>query len=113
MRETRTSDRPQNVDEEEYRLLVESMTDYAIFLLDPAGHVTSWNPGAEQTFGYSRDEILGQHFARFFTPEDQERGDHDRELRVAADQGRAVDERWHVRKDGTRFWGSGITTVLR
>jgi PAS domain S-box-containing protein len=112
MRETRTSDRPRNEIEEEHRLLVESMADYAIFLLDPAGHVTRWNPGAAQTFGYSRDEILGKHFAVFFRPEDQQRGDHERELRVAADQGKATDERWHVRKDGTRFWGSGITTAL-
>jgi PAS domain S-box-containing protein len=80
---------------------------------DPRGLVTGWNTGAEQIFGFHREEILGKPSALLFTPEDQERHAPEDELETARTEGKAADERWHVRKDGTRFWGSGITTVLR
>ena len=90
-------------DEEQYRLLMENVKDYAIFLLDNQGRVVTWNTGAERILGYKEAEIVGQPFARIFTPEDVEQDQPELELRVAADKGRVEDERWHVRKDGTRF----------
>jgi PAS domain S-box-containing protein len=96
-----------------YRMAVESVQDYAIFALDPEGKVASWNPGAEHLLGYGKEEIFGRESANFFTPEDRERGVPPQELRTAAEKGRASDDRWHVRKDGTYFFASGITTALR
>jgi PAS domain S-box-containing protein len=90
--------------ERRFRLLVESVTDYAIFMLDPAGAVVQWNPGAERLKGYSRDEILGQHFSRFYTPEDQQAGVPRRLLDQSIATGKAEAEGWRVRKDGSRFW---------
>jgi PAS domain S-box-containing protein len=98
--------------EEQYRLLMENVKDYAIFMLDPQGRVVTWNIGAERALGYKEGEIVGQPFARIFTPEDVEQDQPELELRVAADKGRVEDERWHVRKDGTRFWASGVVTPL-
>jgi two-component system, cell cycle sensor histidine kinase and response regulator CckA len=98
--------------EERFRLLVESVKDYAIFMLDLDGHVASWNNGAEHIFGYLEREILGRSFSRLFTPEDIERGQPQQELRTALAEGRAGDERWQVRKDGTCFWASGVVTPL-
>lgn len=95
-----------------FRLLVENVTDYAIFVIDPEGRVESWNPGAERLLGYREDEILGQSVAVFFTPEDIEQGFPQRELHQALEQGRGNDDRWHVRKDGTRFWCGGTMTPL-
>ncbi|HEU5326589.1 MAG TPA: PAS domain-containing sensor histidine kinase [Thermomicrobiales bacterium] len=95
-----------------FRLLVESVTDYAIFLLDPAGHVRTWNAGAQRIKGYTAGEIIGQHFSRFYTPEDRERGKPALGLHVAATEGRWEDEGWRVRKDGTRFWASVVITAL-
>jgi PAS domain S-box-containing protein len=99
--------------EERYRLLVESVRDYAIFWLDPQGRVASWNAGAERMTGYRVEEILGHAVAVFFTPEDQQRGQVEQELRTAVATGRSENEGWRVRKDGSRFWGNEILTPIR
>ncbi|HET7540076.1 MAG TPA: PAS domain S-box protein [Polyangiaceae bacterium] len=99
--------------DERFRLLVQSVEDYAIFLLDARGHVASWNVGAERIKGYRAEEILGQHFSRFYPPEDVAAGKCELELRVAAEQGRIEDEGFRVRKDGTRFWANVVITALR
>jgi diguanylate cyclase (GGDEF)-like protein/PAS domain S-box-containing protein len=99
--------------EERYRLLVEGAKDYAMLLTDPDGLITRWNLGAERIFGYTEAEILGQPLSRIFTPEDIAHGAPVDELRTALMEGRAEDERWHMRKDGTRFWASGVNTPLR
>jgi PAS domain S-box-containing protein len=91
-------------EEGRYRLLVEAITDYAICMLDPAGIVTSWNPGAQRIKGYFADEIIGQHFSRFYTDEDRAAGMPKRALETAAREGKFETEGWRVRKDGTRFW---------
>jgi PAS domain S-box-containing protein len=91
-----------------YRLLVNSISDYAIFMLDAGGYVASWNPGAERFKGYRAEEILGQHFSRFYTPEDLAAGLAERALRTAATEGRFENEGWRVRKDGTRFWADVV-----
>ena len=96
-----------------YRLLVESVRDYAIFALDPTGRILSWNAGAERIKGYSAGEIIGQHFSIFYGPEDLATGKPDMELRVAERDGRIEDEGWRLRKDGTRFWASVVITALR
>jgi PAS domain S-box-containing protein len=94
--------------EERYRTLVNAITDYAIFMLDPAGTIISWNAGAEALKGYTEDEILGEHFSRFYTPEDKEKGLPALALKTAAEEGRFVKEGWRVRKDGSRFWASVV-----
>jgi PAS domain S-box-containing protein len=99
--------------EERFRLMVESTEDYAIIMLDTDGTVVSWNPGAERTLGYSNEEIVGQSFELFFTREDVAAGKPSRELREAAESGRAADENWLVKNDHTLFWASGVTTALR
>jgi PAS domain S-box-containing protein len=91
---------------ERFQLLVNSITDYAIYLLDPQGHVASWNSGAQRFKGYTQEEILGQHFSRFYTEEDRASGLPERALRTAATEGKFEAEGWRVRKDGTRFWTS-------
>ncbi|HEX7978356.1 MAG TPA: PAS domain-containing sensor histidine kinase [Gemmatimonadaceae bacterium] len=96
-----------------YQLLVESVRDYAIFALDPAGVILTWNAGAERIKGYSADEIIGRHFSTFYTAEDLAAGKPEKELVVAAREGRVDDEGWRVRKDGTRFWASVVITALR
>ena len=88
-----------------FKLLVDSITDYAIYMLDPDGRVTSWNAGAERIKGYAADEIIGRHFSRFFTAEDQARGLPARALASAAPEGRVETEGWRVRKDGTPLLG--------
>jgi two-component system CheB/CheR fusion protein len=95
------------------RMVAESANDYAIITQDEAGHTTSWNKGAEKLFGYTEDEMLGQTLERLFVPEDLVRGVPVDELRRAREDGRADDERWYVRKDGSRFYCSGVTTPLR
>lgn len=99
--------------ESSFRLLVDSVRDYAIVMLDPAGHVTTWNAGAEQIKGYSADQILGKHFSVFYPAEALQRGLPERELKEAAETGRFEDEGWRVRKDGTRFWANVVMTSLR
>jgi PAS domain S-box-containing protein len=99
--------------EEQFRLLVDGVQDYAIFMLDPAGNVVSWNTGAEQIKGYRADEILGHHFSCFYTPEDIESEKPERELESAAKDGRYEEEGWRLRKGGSRFWASVVITALR
>ncbi len=99
--------------EERFRLLVEGARDYAIFMLDPSGRVSIWNTGAERMKGYSAAEVIGEHFARFYPPEDVERGLPDAELQTAAREGRLESEGWRVRKDGSQFWANAIITALR
>jgi PAS domain S-box-containing protein len=99
--------------EERFRLLVEHVADYAIYLLDPEGRVATWNLGAERMKGYETREILGSSFARFFPQEDVESGKPARELETARTCGRFEDEGWRVRKDGSRFWANAVLTVLR
>lgn len=99
--------------EERYKLFVDSVKDYAIIMLDPNGKVLSWNEGAERLKGYKAEEILGQHFSKFYTPESN-RGDYpNKELEIAASEGRYEDENWRLRKDGSRFWASVVITALR
>jgi len=96
-----------------FRLLVESIREYAIFVLDPEGNVLTWNPGAQAMKGYTRDEIVGQHFSKFYPREAIESGWPQRELALALKEGRFADEGWRVRKDGTTFWASVIIVALR
>jgi PAS domain S-box-containing protein len=98
--------------EERFRLLVSEVADYAILMLDPEGGIVSWNAGAERIKGYRSEEIIGQHFSRFYPKEDAESGKPARGLKVAAEQGRFVDEGWRVRKDGSRFWANVVITAL-
>ena len=95
-----------------FKLLVESVKDYAIFLLDPQGRVSSWNEGARRIKGYEEHEILGMHFSAFYPQEDVEAGKPERELRMARESGRVEDEGWRVRKDGTRFFALVVITAL-
>ncbi|WP_224247443.1 sensor histidine kinase [Hyalangium gracile] len=99
--------------EERFRRLVEGVQDYAIFMLDPTGHVVTWNAGAERIKGYRAEEILGQSLTRFFIPEDVASGKGARELELALREGRYEEEGWRMRKDGSRFWASVILTPLR
>ncbi len=99
--------------EEMLRLLVESVSDYALFMLDPSGYIASWNLGAARIKGYSAEEIIGQHFSVFYPEEDVRAGKPDWELVVAADVGRFEDEGWRLRKDGSPFWANVVITALR
>ncbi|HWD98138.1 MAG TPA: PAS domain S-box protein [Bryobacteraceae bacterium] len=99
--------------EERLRLLVEGVHDYGMFLMDTNNRIVSWNRGAEAIFGYPEKEILGQSGVIIFTPEDRERGEAEREIGTAIREGRAEDERWHLRKDGRRIFCSGVLTALR
>jgi PAS domain S-box-containing protein len=100
------------VDQELFRMLVESAQDYAIFLLTPEGNIASWNKGAENIKGYSADEIVGEHFSRFYPPEMIDRRWPQTELRLAKERGRFEDEGWRIRKDGSRFWANVTITAL-
>jgi PAS domain S-box-containing protein len=95
------------------RLLVDSVIDYALFMLDPSGHVATWNPGAQKIKGYTAEEIIGQHFSRFYPAEDIAAGKPARELEIAREVGRVEDEGWRLRKDGSRFWANVVITALR
>lgn len=99
--------------DERFRILVDSARDYAIFFMDVDGFIIDWNIGAERILGYSEHEIIGQPGAIVYTPEDQAQGVPASELEIARMEGRAANERWHVRKDNSRFWGSGIVISLR
>jgi PAS domain S-box-containing protein len=106
----RSKDESSRQSEERFRLLVESIKDYAIFMLDPDGRIVTWNAGAELIKGYSASEIIGEHFSKFYPPEARDFPAH--ELRVAAAEGRFADEGWRVRKDGSRFWANVVITAL-
>jgi PAS domain S-box-containing protein len=99
--------------EERFRLLVEQVKDYAIFMLDPQGNIATWNEGAERFKGYTASEIIGQHFSRFYTPEDIARRHPWNELEIATREGRYEEEGWRLRKDGSRFWANVVITALR
>ena len=95
------------------QLLVESVVDYAIFVLDPEGNVVTWNSGAERIKGWTQDEIVGRHFSIFYPPDDIAARKPWNELVVAAEVGRVSDEGWRMRKDGSRFWADVVITSLR
>jgi len=99
--------------EERFRLLVQGVTDYAIYMLSPEGEVSNWNVGAERIKGYSEHEIVGKHFSQFYTPEEREGGMPVRALATAAREGRYEAEGWRLRKDGTRFWAHVIIDAIR
>jgi PAS domain S-box-containing protein len=96
-----------------YRLLIEAVTDYAIYLLDPSGAVTTWNPGAQRFKGYTAGDIIGQHFSRFYTEQDQKDGLPSRALEIARRNGKFEAEGWHVRKDGSTFWAYVVIDPIR
>jgi two-component system, chemotaxis family, CheB/CheR fusion protein len=102
-----------DVGRERMQLIAETMTDFAILTLDLEGRLTSWSPGATQLFGYAPGEAIGQHFDILFRPEERALGAPAEKLRIARETGRSPDERWMLRKDGSLFWGSGITVPLR
>lgn len=99
--------------QESFRLFVESVREYAMFQTDPAGMITTWNPGAERLLGYTEQEILGRTIDKLFTREDVEKGEPETEREVARERGSSLDVRWHVRKDGSQFFASGILTAVR
>ena len=101
------------MDDRRYQLLVNAITDYAIYMLDPAGIVTSWNAGAERIKGYAADEIIGEHFSRFYAEEDRAAGAPERALAVAGEVGRFESEGWRLRKDGARFWAHVVIDPIR
>ena len=100
-------------DDGRYRMLIEAVTDYAIYMLDPQGRISSWNPGARRFKGYQESEILGQHFSRFYTDADREAGLPQRALEIAAREGKFEGEGWRCRKDGTRFWAYVVIDPIR
>ncbi len=99
--------------EERFRLLVEGTKDCAIFMLDPTGNIVSWNPGAERIKQYRTEEIIGQHFSRFYPDEEVRAGKPPRELEIAAGEGKYEEEGWRIRKDGSRFWANVLITALK
>jgi len=111
--ERRLADEALKASEENFRLLIQSVTDYAIYMLDAEGHVTNWNSGAQRIKGYSASEIVGQHFSRFYSEEDRQKGEPQRGLTTALREGRFENEGWRIRKDGTRFWASIVIDPIR
>jgi PAS domain S-box-containing protein len=99
--------------EELFRRLVEGVSDYAIYMLDPSGIVSNWNAGAQRIKGYGPDEIIGQHFSIFYTDEDRNHGEPARSLVIAEREGRFEAEAWRQRKDGTRFWANVVIDAIR
>jgi PAS domain S-box-containing protein len=121
MEQPKSSDKKQNTymaesqflyGDSTFRLLVDQITDYAIFLLTPGGEVATWNPGAERIKGFRPVDIIGKHFRTFYPREEQEAKKPEYELEVAAETGRFEDEGWRIRKDGSRFWASVIITAI-
>jgi PAS domain S-box-containing protein len=112
MTERRAAEEALRESEERFRLLVHNVLDYGIFMLDPTGHIVSWNDGAERIKGYREEEIRGRHFSVFYPPEDVAAGKPERELEQAIREGRLEDEGWRLRKDGTRFWANVVITAL-
>jgi PAS domain S-box-containing protein len=111
--ERRAAEERLRASEQQFRLLVEGVTDYAIYMLDPNGRVVSWNAGASRIKGYSAEEIIGEHFSRFYSDEDRERGEPQKALATAAEEGRFEKEGWRVRRDGTRFWAHVVVDSIR
>src|SRR5829696_7513634 len=110
---TQARSEPLRTDEQRFRLLIEAVTDYAIYMLDPHGTVTSWNAGAQRFKGYTPDEIIGEHFSRFYTEEDRQTNLPRRALETAVREGRFEQEGWRVRKDGSRFWAHVVIDPIR
>ena len=100
-------------EESRYRLIIEAITDYAIYMLDPAGRITSWNAGAQRSKGYAASEVIGSHFSRFYTDEERALGAPQEALRIAEAEGRFEKEGWRVRKDGVRFWAHVVIDPIR
>lgn len=98
--------------QEDYQLLIDSIKDYAIYMLDTSGHITSWNPGAERMKGYTQQEVIGKHFSMLFRPEDREKEKPAKELEIALAKGRFEEEGWRIRKDGSKFWANIILTPV-
>src|SRR6188768_3095540 len=113
MERTLADERAKRQGAEEFKILVDGVRDYAIFLLDGNGRVTTWNSGAERLKGYKADEIIGKDFSVFYTEEERQAGHPKRLLETTLRDGRYEDENWRVRKDGTRFWASVIITPIR
>ncbi|WIX75002.1 PAS domain S-box protein [Amycolatopsis carbonis] len=112
MTERRTAEQALRESEERFRLLVQDVVDYGIFMLDPGGRIVSWNAGAQRIKGYRAEEIIGQHFSVFYPPEEIAARKPERELETALIDGRLEDEGWRLRKDGTRFWANVVITAL-
>src|SRR6185436_11638271 len=93
-----------HLSDQRFQLLINAVSDYAIYMLDPDGRIVTWNPGARRFKGYEADEIIGEHYSRFFGAEDRAAGLPERALQTAAKEGRYEAESWRVRKDGTQFW---------
>jgi PAS domain S-box-containing protein len=111
--ERRASEEALRRAEQRFHHLVDAVADYSIFMLDPTGHVATWNPGARKTKGYAASEIIGKHFSAFYTAEDRAKGRPEQILETVRREGRFEEEGWRVRKDGTRFWASVVISVLR
>ena len=107
------AERALDLSERQFRILVESVTDYALYMLDANGHVTSWNTGAERIKGYSADEVLGHHFSRFYTEDDRRNGVPQRALETAVREGKWEGEGWRVRKDGSQFWANAVIRPIK
>ena len=99
--------------EEQFRILVQGVTDYALYMLDPSGRITSWNLGAQRIKGYLPQEVIGQHYSLFFSEEDREKGEPQRALEIAVREGRFENQGWRIRKDGSRFWANVVIDVIR
>ena len=99
--------------EESFRYLVENIADYSIFMLDPQGRIASWNKGAERQFGFSEKEIIGKGFDVLFTEEDREKGEPQKEINMAKKEGRAPDRRFHLHKNGSKFFVDGTLVPMR
>jgi PAS domain S-box-containing protein len=111
--ERRAAEQQLKLSEEKFRLLVQGVTDYAIYMLDPEGRVTNWNLGAQRIKGYLPSEIIGKHFSQFYLDADREAGEPDRAIETAAREGRFEKEGWRLRKDGTRFWAHVVIDSIR
>src|SRR5579859_3342122 len=105
--------RSSQLDERRFRMLIDAVTDYAIYMLDLDGSIVSWNPGAERIQGYRRDEVIGQHFSMFFPEEDRRQGKPTRAIEIARRTGHSDDEGWRVRKDGSRFLAMTVLDAIR
>lgn len=99
--------------QEQFRILVQGVTDYALYMLDPSGRISSWNLGAQRIKGYLPQEAIGQHYSLFFTEEDREKGEPQRALEIALREGRFENQGWRIRKDGSRFWANVVIDVIR
>ncbi|HTU67285.1 MAG TPA: PAS domain S-box protein [Steroidobacteraceae bacterium] len=111
--ERRKSEEKLRASEQRFRVLVQGVRDYAIFMLDPAGHIATWNEGAQAIKGYAAHEIIGQHFSKFYPADALARGLPEHEMKTATTEGRFEDEGWRLRKDGTRFWANVVITAIR